>query len=55
MTSVFRIGPLRKPVCTFVFDRRSEVSELLLAAAKIAIDERAVMVSTPAVRARTRS
>jgi hypothetical protein len=76
MGSVFRIGPLRKPVCTFAFDRRTEVSERLLAvrlrrpnrrpagavplsdcprfarwcgqAAHVAIEERAVMVSTPA-------
>ena len=48
MGSVFRIGPLRKPVCTFHFDRRSEVSDLLLISARIAIEERAVMVSTPA-------
>ena len=38
--SVFRIGPLQKPVCTFSFDRRTEVSEILLLAAKNAIEER---------------
>ena len=46
MRSVFRIGPLRKPVCTFQFDRRTEVSEMLLSAATIAIEERAVKQAT---------
>ena len=48
MRSVFRIGPLQKPVCTFSFDRRTEVSEILLLAATVAIEDRGVMVSTPA-------
>ena len=48
LRSIFRSGPLRKSVCTFAFDRRTEVSEGLLLAANIALQERAVMVSTPA-------
>ena len=48
MRSVFRVGPLRKPVRTFTFDRRTDVTEDLLMAASLAVDEGAVMVSTPA-------
>ena len=48
MRSVFRSGPLQKPVTTFAFDRRTEVTERTLSAARIATEERSVMVSTPA-------
>ena len=40
-------GALRKPVWTFGFDRRSEVTAELVEKAHIATEERAVMVTTP--------
>ena len=49
LRSVFGAGqPLRKPVWTFAFDRRTPVSEALLDKARVARAERAVMVTTPA-------
>ncbi|KOO22777.1 conserved unknown protein [Chrysochromulina tobinii] len=48
MRGVFRSGPLRKTVATFAFDRRTVVDENLLLAAHLAIQQGAIMVSTPA-------
>ena len=48
MAAVFRVGPLRKAVCTFTFDRRTEVSEELLIGAHNAADGGGVTVTTPA-------
>ena len=48
LRSVFGSGALRKPVWTFAFDRRAQVTPELLEKAHTAVAERAVMVSTPA-------
>ena len=48
LRGVFGAGPLRKPVWTFAFDRRTAMTEALLDKAQVARAERAVMVTTPA-------
>ena len=48
LRGVFGAGPLRKPVWTFGFDRRTPVTAELLEKARTATAERAVMASTPA-------
>ena len=41
-------GPLRKPTWTFAFDRRTPVTAEMVEKARAAIDERAVILGTPA-------
>jgi len=45
LRGVFGAGPLRKPVWTFAFDRRTPVTAELLEKARTAVTERAVMAS----------
>lgn len=46
--SCFSIPTLRKPVLSFSFDRRSEVTEALLVKVRTAITDHAIMVTAPA-------
>ena len=48
LRSSFSIPALRKPVLSFTFDRRTEASEALLRKTRLAVEEHAVIVSTPA-------
>ena len=55
MRGVFRAGPLQKFIATFTFDRRSDVTDALLLAAAVAVEERSVMITTPAAVRSSRS